>query len=89
LIQKEKVQLSSLSLVWVYEQIIKQVEKGLPAALQIIHNFVHEDSDTLKMAPLCSNVEYAYTSQLLLLQDILHTSFTYRHRLSRSAPQVI
>ena len=59
------------------------------AALQIIHNFVHEDSDTLKMAPLCSNVEYAYTSQLLLLQDILHTSFIIDVDWHRSALQVI
>ncbi len=53
------MQLSSLSLVGVYEELIKRVEKGLLAALQIIHNFVDEDSYTLKMAPLRSDVEYA------------------------------
>jgi hypothetical protein len=40
--------------------LIKQVEKGLRAGLQIIHNFIDEDSDTLKMAPLRSDVKYAY-----------------------------
>jgi hypothetical protein len=83
------VQLSSLSLVGVYEQVIKQVEKGLPAALQIIHNFIDEDSDTLKMAPFRSDVKYASTSQLLLLQDIWHTSFIIDIDSLRSDLQVI
>ncbi len=69
------MKLSPLSLVGVYEQVIKRLEKGLPATLQIIHNFIDEDSYTLKMAPFRSEVKYASTSQLLLLQDIWHTSF--------------
>jgi hypothetical protein len=64
------------------------VEKGSLAPLQIIHNFVHEDSDTLKMAPLRINVEYAY-STVLLLQDILHSSFISDVDSHRSALEVI
>ena len=42
------------------------------AALQIIHNFVHEESDTLKMAPLRSNVEYDYFTVAFITRYIAY-----------------
>jgi hypothetical protein len=87
-LKEELTQKAPLQAVGVYEEVIKQVEKGLLAALQIIHNFVHEDSTTLKMARLRSNVEYAYFT-VALLQDILHTSFIIDTDSHRSALKVI
>jgi hypothetical protein len=65
-------QKAPLQAVGVYEEVIKQVEKGLRAALQIIHNFVHEDRDSLKMAPLRSNVEYTYFTVAFITRYIAY-----------------
>ena len=58
--KEELTEKAALEAVGVYEKGNKAGGKGLPTALQIIHNFVHEEIDTLKMAPLRGNVEYAY-----------------------------
>jgi hypothetical protein len=65
-------QKAPLQAVGVYEEVIKQVQRGLRAALQIIHNFVHEDRDTLKMAPLRSNVEYTYFTVAFITRYIAY-----------------
>ena len=42
------------------------------AALKIIHNFVHEEIDTLKMAPLHNNVECPYLTVVLITRYIAY-----------------
>ena len=71
-LKEELTQNAPLQAVRVYEEVIRQVEKGLQAALQIIHKYVHEDSDTLKMAPLRSNVEYAYFTVAFITRYIAY-----------------
>jgi hypothetical protein len=71
-LKEELTQKAPLQAVGVYEEVIKQMEKGLLADSQIILNFVHEDSDTLKMAPLRSNVKYAYFTVAFITRYIAY-----------------
>lgn len=59
MIQKQKGATIIIIFGWGLRRANKAGGKGLLAALQIIHNLVDEDSYTLKMAPLRSDVEYA------------------------------
>jgi hypothetical protein len=46
----------------IYEKVIDSLQGELLSALDIIHKFVHEDNDRIKMTPMREDLELAYFS---------------------------
>jgi hypothetical protein len=50
--------------------VIDNVQNELLAVLEIIHKFVHEDSDKLKMMPMSEDLELTYYSVALITSNL-------------------
>jgi hypothetical protein len=52
----------------IYEEIFSNLETELLAVLEIIHKFIHEDDNRLKLVPVAEDFELAYFSTALVIR---------------------
>jgi len=54
-----------------YEEIFSNLEKQLLAVLEVIHKFVHEDGNRLKLVPMAEDLELVYFSVALVIRYLV------------------